>query len=116
MNVLYIEGRRDGYGPDQCGETMKVSELIAFLQQFDGNYPVYLKNDNGYTYGRINDRSFEEGFCEDLPGGDDHAVKDPLKLYKVSADGGQSWTEQWFTAQEAKESVEVYGHICELIV
>lgn len=31
MSVLYIEGRRNGYDPDQCGETMTVSEMIEFL-------------------------------------------------------------------------------------
>ena len=66
MEVLYIEGRRNGYGPDQCGKTMTVGELIAFLEQFDENMPVFLKHDGGYTYGNINERSFEEGFCEDL--------------------------------------------------
>ena len=42
MNVLYIEGRRNGYGPDQCGRTMTVSEMIDFLSQFDGDLPIYL--------------------------------------------------------------------------
>lgn len=35
MKVLYIEGRRNGYDPDQCGETMTVSAMIEFLSQFD---------------------------------------------------------------------------------
>mgnify|MGYP000834121666 FL=1 len=42
MNVLYIEGRRNGYDPDQCGTTMTVSEMIEFLSQFDGDLPIYL--------------------------------------------------------------------------
>lgn len=53
MNVLYIEGRRNGYGPDQCGRTMTVSEMIDFLSQFDGDLPIYLNNDSGYTFGNI---------------------------------------------------------------
>ena len=60
MEVLYIEGRRNGYGPDQCGRTMTVGELIEFLSQFDEDMPIYLKNDNGYTYGSITENSFEE--------------------------------------------------------
>ena len=60
MEALYIEGRRNGYGPDQCGRTMTVGELIEFLQQFDEEMPIYLKNDNGYTYGSITENSFEE--------------------------------------------------------
>lgn len=61
MQVLYIEGRRNGYGPDQCGRTMTVAELIDYLSQFDEELPVYLSNDQGYTYGNIDEDGFEEG-------------------------------------------------------
>ena len=57
---LFIEGRRDGYSPEQCYKTMTVGELINFLNQYDEDTEVYLKNDNGYTYGSINENSFEE--------------------------------------------------------
>ena len=57
---IYIEGRRDGYNPDQCGNTMTVGDLIAYLEQFEEDTEVYLRNDNGYTYGRITERSFTE--------------------------------------------------------
>ena len=60
MNVLYMEGRRNGYGPDQCGKTMTVGEFISFLSEFDEDTPIFLKNDNGYTYGSITESSFEE--------------------------------------------------------
>lgn len=60
MKVLYIEGRRNGYDPDQCGETMTVSEMIEFLSQFDGDLPIYLNNDSGYTFGNIDEYSFSE--------------------------------------------------------
>ena len=53
MKALYIEGRRNGYGPDQCGRTLTVGELIAYLSEFDEDRPVYLRNDGGYTYGSI---------------------------------------------------------------
>lgn len=53
MKALFINGRRDGYGVDQCGRTMTVGELIEYLAEFDEDAEVYLKNDNGYTYGRI---------------------------------------------------------------
>lgn len=62
MKVLYIEGRRNGYDPDQCGETMTVSEMIEFLSQFDGDLPIYLNNDSGYTFGNIDEYGFSE--CE----------------------------------------------------
>lgn len=62
---LYIEGRRNGYAPDQCGRTFTVGELIAFLEQFDEDMPVYLNNDNGYTFGSITERSIEECYEEE---------------------------------------------------
>lgn len=62
MSVLYIEGRRNGYDPDQCGKTMTVSEMIEFLSQFDGDLPIYLNNDSGYTFDNIDEYSFSE--CE----------------------------------------------------
>lgn len=60
MKALYIEGRRDGYSPTQIRETMTVGELMAYLEQFDEDTPVYIQNDNGYTYGSIDFNSFEE--------------------------------------------------------
>ena len=58
--AIFIEGRRNGYAPEQCGKTMTVAELINFLEQFDEDTEVYLNNDNGYTYGNIDEWSFEE--------------------------------------------------------
>lgn len=58
--MLFIEGRRNGYSPDQCGRTMTVGELIEHLEQFDEGTKVYLSNDGGYTYGNIDYNSFEE--------------------------------------------------------
>ena len=57
---VYIEGRRNGYSTDQCGRTMTVRDLIEYLEQFDEDPPVYLNNDNGYTFGSITEDSFEE--------------------------------------------------------
>lgn len=64
-NALYIEGRRNGYAPEQCGRTMTVRELIDYLEQFDEDMEVYLKNDNGYTYGNITEYSIEESEDEE---------------------------------------------------
>ena len=50
---LFIEGKRNGYGTDQCGRTLTVGELIDMLSEYDEETPVYLRNDNGYTYGSI---------------------------------------------------------------
>lgn len=57
---LFIRGNRNGYSPKQCGRTFTVGELIAFLQDFDEDMPVYLNNDNGYTYGSIRERDIWE--------------------------------------------------------
>ena len=62
---LFIEGRRNGYGTDQCGRTMTVREMIEWLEQFDEDAEIFLKNDNGYTYGNIDQWSFEEDYEED---------------------------------------------------
>lgn len=64
MKALYIEGKRNGYGPDQCGRTLTVGELIEILEQFDYGRPVFLRNDNGYTYGNITE--WDINTAEDL--------------------------------------------------
>ena len=55
MRALFIDGKRSGYSPEQCGATMTVNELIERLEQIKewndcGDLPIYLYNDNGYTY------------------------------------------------------------------
>lgn len=65
MKALFIEGRRNGYNPSQCGNTMTVADLMAYLEQFDEDTPIYLKNDNGYTYGSIDEMSFEEEYDDE---------------------------------------------------
>lgn len=57
---LLINAKRNGYGTDQCDNTMTVGELIEYLQQFEENAPVYLKHDGGYTFGSITEGDFEE--------------------------------------------------------
>lgn len=67
MKALYIDGKRNGYGIDQCGRTLTVGELVSLLEEYDDDRPVYLRNDNGYTYGSIteNDINPAENFEED---------------------------------------------------
>ena len=59
--ILFIEGRRDAYGTDQIRKTMTVGELKNWLEEYDDEMPVMLRNDGGYTYGSITRSSFEEG-------------------------------------------------------
>ena len=65
MAKLFINGNRNGYDTEQCGRTMTVCELMAYLDQFEDDTPVYLKNDNGYTYGSIREEDFSDDFEED---------------------------------------------------
>lgn len=66
MAKLFIEGNRNGYSPAQCGRTMTVCELIEYLDQFEDDTLVYLRNDNGYTYGSIQEHDFSDDFdCDD---------------------------------------------------
>ena len=51
--VIFIDGNRSGYSPEDCGYTITVGELIRALEQYNEETPVYLRNDNGYTYGHI---------------------------------------------------------------
>ena len=39
--------------PSQCGSTLTVEELIELLEDHEGGRPVYMRIDNGYTYGSI---------------------------------------------------------------
>lgn len=60
--ALFIEGERSGYGPDQIEDrTMTVGELIDLLSDYDEDTKVFLRNDNGFTYGHISYHSFNEG-------------------------------------------------------
>lgn len=53
MEKLFIKGKRNGYIPEQCGETLTVGELMEILQEYSADTPIFLCNDNGYTYGSI---------------------------------------------------------------
>lgn len=65
MQILSIDGRREGYAPSQIRSTMTVGELIDYLSQFDEELPVMINNDDGYTYGSIDYDSFREEDDED---------------------------------------------------
>lgn len=64
MNV-YIETRRDGYDAEQCGKTMTVGDLIDLLAEFPEDAKLYLRNDNGYTFGSITESSFLAAYGEE---------------------------------------------------
>ena len=64
MRPIYIEGKRNGYGIDQCGQTLTVGELIEILEQVDYDRPSSLRNDNGYTSGWSSERAIVVGGAE----------------------------------------------------
>ena len=62
---LLIEARRQGYATDQVGSTMTVEELIELLEGYEGDTPVYISNDEGYTYGALKHWDIREEYEED---------------------------------------------------
>ena len=58
--MLIINAKRNGYSPDQCGNTMTVGELMNYLEDFDLDEKIYLSHDRGYTYGSISYGDFNE--------------------------------------------------------
>jgi hypothetical protein len=88
MAKIFIEGRRDGYTPEQCGRTMTVGELIAYLENFDEDAKIYLENDGGYTYGYITKGSFREveDEDEDTDAEDDYETMEPEEFLKKHID------------------------------
>lgn len=62
MTYVTLETSRDGYSPDQCGNTLTVQQLIDILSGFEPEAKIYLSNDRGYTYGAIKDYSLDEKY------------------------------------------------------
>lgn len=65
MANLIINAKREGYSTSQIRRTMTVGEMIAYLEQFDEELPVYLSHDNGYTFGGITEHDFDEEESEE---------------------------------------------------
>ena len=63
--MIIINAKRNGYGPDQCGRTMTVAELISMLNEYEDDEKIYLSHDRGYTYGSITESDFEEAEEDD---------------------------------------------------
>ena len=81
--VLTIEGRREGYSVgDVVGDTMTVGDLINELEGYDEDMYVMLNNDNGYTYGSINDSSFEKEKGGSVYSDDDEEILTPEDFFE----------------------------------
>lgn len=63
MKYITLEANRECYGLDQVNSTMTVRDLINTLEDFAIAYgddtPIVCSNDNGYTYGSINDSDID---------------------------------------------------------
>ena len=68
---LIIDTEREGYGTDQVRRTMTVGDLIAALEQYDEDTPVFLGFDRRYTYGGITKACFEEVEADEADEGDE---------------------------------------------
>lgn len=55
---LVLEANRTCYGLEQLGNTMTIGELIELLENYDSDMKICISNDNGYTYGEINEEDF----------------------------------------------------------
>lgn len=64
MEALFIEGVRNTYSVKDNPKTLTVGDLIQILSDYDEDTPVYLRNDNGYTYGTLTERDINT--AEDL--------------------------------------------------
>lgn len=90
-SYVILHTSRDAYGPEECfNHTFTVNELIDFLSnEFDGDLPIVLSFDRGYTYGCVTGGSFglveseEEPLEEEV----EEPVKEELKVYTSTLAG-----------------------------
>ena len=65
---VYLNTTRYGYTPEQAGATLNVGELIDLLSEYELELPVYFRNDDGYTYGYLDNKTVR---CSDDYGDDE---------------------------------------------
>ena len=58
--VIFLEAKREAYNLNDCYHTVTAQELIDILSEMEPDAPVYLRHDNGYTFGAINDCRIRE--------------------------------------------------------
>lgn len=62
MLKILIEAQRQGYATDQVGDTITAGELIKILEEYEEDTPIFISNDNGYTYGSIKNWDIREEY------------------------------------------------------
>lgn len=64
-SVLMFNTGRDGYTVRQCGSTMTVGELMEILDCYNEDMEIFYKNDEGYTYGYLEESRIVEELIDD---------------------------------------------------
>ena len=68
--AVFINGNRTDYHPVACEDyTCTVRGLREFLERFDDDAKVFIRNDNGYTYGIVD--CYDDVYAGEY---DDHEV------------------------------------------
>lgn len=58
--MVILKTNRSGYTPEQVeNSTITVGEFIDLLENEDRSEKIVFSNDNGYTYGYINENSIK---------------------------------------------------------
>ena len=72
---IIINVTRSGYSPDQIRYTMTVGELMAILEDFEEDTPIYFGNDmqsyGWYTYGGLTERDIYDNEALEMNFGED---------------------------------------------
>ena len=92
MRFIGIEGNRDCYSPQQVS-SCTVGEFIEYLSNYDEDMPLYLVNDNGYTYGSLGEYDISEHYINDdgdLDGEEDEAVDENLSKHRLHIEESNS--------------------------
>ena len=75
--IITIDTRRSDYSVKEAAdESITVEELIEELRYLPGDCKVVFKNDNGYTYGYIQDRDIDSEYWEPGEEEEDEAAMD----------------------------------------
>ena len=84
--IITIDTRRSDYSVKEAADdSITVEELIEELRYLPGDCKVVFKNDNGYTYGYIQDRDIDSEYWEPGEEEEDEAAMDRADMeYEIS--------------------------------
>jgi hypothetical protein len=83
--IITLSTRRSDYSiKDAADESMTVEELIEELRYLPGDCKVVFSNDNGYTYGYIQDRDIDSEYIQSEEEEEDLVMERPEMEYELS--------------------------------